>query len=303
MKKCLFLLSLLCGVGGSPAMAADLSVPKGSTVNIATEETYDTIKMADGGGTYDAPILNINDGGKVTAATVIMSQNGYGNNTLNVNNGGELIVTTLNFTQSTGTAKVYAKSGGVMKIGTVNYTGNRTSELYADGGVLTVDQIIAQYQDQHRLQVKLQNNGTLNLGGASGATDFTLNAGTLNLSGAVTCHTLTVGVGLTFTVSDSLLSSLIGSGDPGSGVTLFTFNVATTDSLDNLKNAIEEGIASYDGSQYDLSNVTISVENPNNGDTPGSISISGWQVVPEPSTATLGLLGFSLLLSRRRRKV
>lgn len=284
-------------------MAADLSVPKGSTVNIATEETYDTIKMADGGGTYDTPILNINDGGKVTAATVIMSQNGYGNNTLNVNNGGELIVTTLNFTQSTGTAKVYAKSGGVMKIGTVNYTGNRTSELYADGGVLTVDQIIAQYQDQLRLQVKLQNNGTLNLGGASGAADFTLNAGTLNLSGAVTCHTLTVGVGLTFTVSDSLLSSLIGSGDPDSGVTLFTFNVATTDSLDNLKNAIEEGIASYDGSQYDLSNVTISVENPNNGDTPGSISISGWQVVPEPSTATLGLLGFSLLLSRRRRKV
>ncbi len=163
-----------------------------------------------------------------------------------------------------------------------------TSRLALEGGNVTLGMVFG------------GKGSYVGIGGAE-------SGGTVTMNGSITTETLSVYNTCTHIYfGNDLFNTMNSEGD----ILLFDYQNSRAVSsdypgnFDFLNKLLNQALVEAKGKDtgYDLSNAHfVYTGTQEDGVGPGSISLAGVKSVPEPTTITLGLLGLSVLMMRRRR--
>lgn len=256
-------------------------------------------------------------------SVTVLSNGGY-SSSLYVGDGSKLEANNVSiYVESTGYGATLVVNGGSFSANSLTMTGSGAegNDAYLDlmGGTSVIGSLISYGSIYVGVNGGNVTFGNVNLGtgshfsaGYSGPNAYDTTA-SMTLNGTIKTDTFTIGANLTsIALGDSLLNQSVNG-----SIEVFKYQLVSPnldpatdhDVLDTILYAeklLKEAIYDYNLSadkSYDLSNAKVVVHyDTANMRGPGSITIEGVQSIPEPSSATLGILGLSALLLRRKRR-
>lgn len=270
------------------ASADDLHIGGSEVQWIAHNASYDNAII------IDYANVNIIDGAILNISGIMDMTEG---STLNVEHGSQLLSETLAMSDS----HIYVVASK-LNIETLHLSKNSQFHAYDSSGADSTVSIGNVYFDgevDFAVHGSYLTLGSMAMSSPTSGTVFFGGDLTLELYGTVTAGSISADDGFSMVVTDKTMMAWLQLAGENDSLSVFTFNTADYNSEQVLSRALQQALATYNHSgNYQLAwtdeggNRTLTVS-----------GLSGNSPIPEPSTATLGLVGLSALLLRRRRKV